>query len=395
MTEIITVTEARAAVHDNVSALPSTTLPLNDCLGAVLAVDVPAPMSLPPFDQSSMDGYAIRFSDRLKPLAITGESAAGSGHILTLGEGQAIRIFTGAPLPQKADTVVMQEKVVVNGGELVINDDTLILEANVRRAGAETKKGDLVLEKQSIITPVIMGFLAGLGITQLSVFPRPKVIIIATGNELQTAGYDLKPGQIYESNSVMLTAALQQLGISSINAVRVKDDLESLASVIEDALITADLILLTGGVSVGDHDHVLAAARLCGITQIFHKVRQKPGKPLFFGRRENKIVFGLPGNPSSVLTCFYQYVLPAIGVLTRRTLRLLAKKASLSHEFKKPEGLTQFVKARLQHEGVTILGAQESYRLSSFTQANCLVELPQEKSFFNKGEQVLLHLLPH
>ncbi|RYD70182.1 MAG: molybdopterin molybdenumtransferase MoeA, partial [Sphingobacteriales bacterium] len=244
-----------------------------------------------------------------------------------------------------------------------------------------------------ILTPAPLAFLAGIGIYEVTVFPMPKISIILTGNELQKPGRPLKFGQVYESNSYSLSAALKNEGITDIEILNAEDSLEKLTDVFEKALQASDVVLLTGGVSVGDYDFVLQASVACGVEQLFHKVKQKPGKPLFFGRQAQKIVFGLPGNPSSVLNCYYNYVVPAIKKLSGKAVHLKEIKAVLTHDYKKPSGLTHFLKGNYRDGKATPLAAQESYRLSSFAIANCLIELREAQESFNAGDVVNVILI--
>jgi molybdopterin molybdotransferase len=226
------------------------------------------------------------------------------------------------------------------------------------------------------------------------VFPPPAVTIIITGNELQNPGQPLAYGQVYDSNSFALTAALQQNGIRQIKVVTVPDVLDQLTDALQQALELSDLVLLTGGVSVGDYDFVLEAATRCGITTRFHKIKQRPGKPLFFGTEASKLVFGLPGNPSSVLTCFYMYVLPAIIAMSGKQYGLLEKQVPLSKSYRKAAGLTHFLKGYYDGNTVLPLGAQESYRMRSFAAANCLIEIEEQVTDCIEGTKVNIHLLP-
>jgi molybdopterin molybdotransferase len=370
---------------------------LTDASGLTLADSIFSQHDHPQFEQAAMDGYAFRFEDLKngKPIMIRGEAAAGSHEKIFLGSQQAIRIFTGAPVPEGADTVVMQEKVKEDGGQLYILDDTIQSGTNVRPAGSEIRKGDCALEASTLLTPAAIGFLAGLGNTGLPVISRPRISILVTGNELQRPGMPLEFGQVYESNASMLTAALNSLPVTISEPVWIKDERPALEEAIRNALVSSDLILITGGVSVGDHDHTTASLSACGIETIFHKVRQKPGKPLFFGRKDDCVVFGLPGNPSSVLTCFYLYVLPSIRkMLGRQKTALETIFLPMTTAFQKKPGLTHFLKGQYGDGEVRLLGAQESYRLSSFALANCLVELDEESTGVEKGQPVKLHLLP-
>ncbi len=181
----------------------------------------------------------------------------------------------------------------------------------------DIQQGALALHKDEYLTAGAIGFLTALGVTEVNVYKKPSISIIITGNELQQPGKDLQYGQVYEANSFMLKAALQQLHFNEVEVVHADDNLERLTSILNNALNKNDIILLCGGISVGDYDFVLQAATDCGVQQLFHKVKQRPGKPLYFGKKENKIVFGLPGNPSSVLTCFYEYVVEALAIMTR------------------------------------------------------------------------------
>lgn len=393
---MISVTEAKKIIKENTSLLRPLHLPLAKAAGKILAEDVYSSIDFPPFLQSSMDGYAFCFEDwqKNKKLIIDGVIEAGNPNRFELSNGKAIRIFTGAALPQGADTVVMQEKVSLENGQLLIEDDALQKGSNVRLKGADIKDGDLALAKETLLTPAAIAFLAGLGITAIKVIPDPRISIIVTGNELQKPGNKLEHGQIYESSSYSLTAALQQVTKEEVRIFYCSDDLDKLISTLQQALEDSDIVLLTGGVSVGDYDFVLRAAESCGVVKLFHKIKQRPGKPLFFGKKNEQLVFGLPGNPSSVLTCFYEYVLLAAELLTGRTLSLKSIHAPLTNAFTKKALLTHFLKGYYDGKEVTVLDAQESFRLSSFARANCLVITDENVHECNKGTIVEIHLLP-
>jgi molybdopterin molybdotransferase len=393
---LIPVAEAKKLIREHTKTLSPAWLPLQKAAGLISAADIFATIDIPSYPQSSMDGYAISFAgwQKNKTLVIEGESAAGTNESISLVPEKAIRIFTGAPVPAGADTVVMQEKTKTENGLLIIEDKNLETGLNVRPKGSEIKVGELALAKNSVLTPAAIGFLAGIGNTEVNVYPTPRISIIITGNELQEPGKPLGYGQVYESNSFALKPALQQLGIYNIYILRADDTLEVLSDKLNSALHQSDVVLLTGGASVGDYDFVLQAATDCGVETIFHKIKQKPGKPLFFGKKENKLVFGLPGNPASVITCFYEYVAPALAQLSNKTFSLQKLNVSLAKPFKKPAGLTHFLKGFYDGKTVTALHAQESYRLSSFAQANCLVQVNEEVTECKEGELVEIHLLP-
>jgi len=390
---MISVSEAREIIQKHIAALPPVQMKLQEAVGYQLAADIVAPLDIPAYPQSSMDGYAFSFADwqHNAVLQVNGEMAAGSNSKQKIDTKTAVRIFTGAAVPNGADTVVMQEKTSIVNGQLHIHDDQLKQGNNVRLQGSEIKTGELALSANTILTPAAIGFLAGMGITEVDVYPPPTIAIIITGNELQTPGQSLAYGQVYDANSFALTAVLKQVGVKQITIVQVPDLLDQLVNELQEAIIQSDIVLLTGGVSVGDYDFVVEAATKCGVTKRFHKIKQKPGKPLFFGTKESKLVFGLPGNPSSVLTCFYMYVLPVIANMIRGEKGLLVKEVPLAEAYQKPAGLTHFLKAFCDGYTVSPLGAQESYRMYSFARANCLIEIGEQVTDCEEGDLITIH----
>ena len=386
---MISVAEAKKIITENKLVLAAIPLPLRDALQMRLAEDIYSVADVPAFPQSSMDGYAFAYKDyqSKNKLLVNGQMQAGAKTPFSITTGQAVRIFTGAPLPDGADTVIMQEKTSIHNNELIIADEELQPGNSVRAKGSAIKAGDLALPKNSLLSPGAIGFLAGMGIDHVMVSAHPSVSIIITGDELQQPGNALSYGEVYESNSFALKAILQQLQITHIKIFSAADDLEELKIVLNKALDATDLVLLTGGVSVGDYDFVVAAAEACGIQQLFHKIKQRPGKPLYFGRTDNKRIFGLPGNPSSVLTCFYEYVLPSLQI------DLPVLHVPLAKSFQKSAGLTHFLKGWYNNKTVMPLDAQESYRMSSFAVANCLIKVNEETTVCNEGELAEIHLL--
>jgi molybdopterin molybdotransferase len=394
---MISVAAAKKIIRERVSALSPRRMAVAGTLGLVLAEDVFAATGIPGFPQSSMDGYAFAFDDWQagKKLPLSGMIAAGDSSHALLQPGTAVRIFTGAALPPGADTVVMQEKTSIDNDGLSIADDRLEKGMFVRPEGAEIKKGELALPERTLLTPAAIGFLASLGITEVLVYPRPVVSIVVTGDELQEPGKPLVYGQVYEANSFSLRAALQQSGIHTIQVFKVRDDLALLTETLKQAMLQADLVFLTGGISVGEFDFVLQASIDNGIEKLFHKIKQRPAKPLFFGKKEAVYVFGLPGNPASGLTSFYEYAFAAIGIMCgRRNHDLQMQMIPLKQPFRKPAGLTHFLKGWYDGKTVSVLDAQESYRLSSFAKANCLVQINEDITQCAAGELVEIHLLP-
>jgi molybdopterin molybdotransferase len=391
---MISVHEAKNIIRQNIGALPAVTVDLAGAVNCVLAEDVYSQIDFPPFNQSNVDGYAIAFQDAKESLLISDRIPAGHHEHMSLETGQAMRIFTGAPVPANADTVVMQENVVVLNDRLVVKDENLQPGLNFRPMGRDIRRGDLALKGSEYLSPAAIGFLAALGIARVRVYRRPAISMVITGNELQLPGKELLYGQVYEANSFMLKAALQLLHFGDIPVFYADDDLVRLTTTLESALSTSDVVLLCGGISVGDYDFVLQAATDCGVEKLFHKVKQRPGKPLYFGKKGDKIVFGLPGNPSSVLTCFYEYVAEALEIMMNNKTRMQNMKASLVNDVKKVPGLTSFLKGFVEDGAVTALNAQESYRLSSYAKANCLIQLDENETEYKKGTVVDVHLFP-
>jgi len=402
---MISTHEAKEIVSNSTNTLAPVKSLLDRAEGKVLAEDVYALADIPAFPQSSMDGYAFSFEGwkQYKELKIVGEIVAGTSKKISLDPGNAVRIFTGGAVPIGADTVVMQEKAKAHNEELIIEDETLQVGTSVRPRGSEIKAGALALEKESTLSPAAIGFLAGIGIAEVKVYPNPSISIIITGNELQQPGRRLEHGQVYESNSFALKAVLKQVQIEDVEVSYAIDNREIVTSALQEALQRSDVVLLTGGISAGDYDFVLQATQECGVEKLFHKVKQRPGKPLYFGMKTlandtggqaTKLVFGLPGNPSSVLTCFYQYVTPALEKLSRRKKILRTLRVPLSRSLQKTAGLTHFLKGSYDGETATPLDAQESYRLSSFAIANCLIQVDEEITSLKEGEMVDVYLLP-
>jgi molybdopterin molybdotransferase len=390
-------TEAIQAILNSLKPKGVVTISVEKSIGFVLANDVKAPMHSPAFDNSAMDGYAFRFSDweSINPLNISGTSSAGKPYSDRLKKLQAIRIYTGAAIPLGADTVVMQEKTNIHQNTLLITDLVLKKGGNIRLAGSEIRKGKIALEKGSILNPSACAFLASIGITQVKVHAKPSVAVIVTGNELVKNGKSLKPGQIHESNSVALQLALQMEGINNISVSHVRDNSEAMHRSFQKAVAKHDVIIFTGGISVGDYDFTEDVFAKNRVKKVFYKLKQKPGKPIYFGTTKGKAVFGLPGNPASVMTCFYLYVIPALRSLQNHPDKELPKiHMPLSHGFVRKPGMTAYLKAHTDLKSVQILEGQESYIMRSFAHANALVMLEPEKAEVKKGAIVETILLP-
>ncbi|UZT99237.1 molybdopterin molybdotransferase MoeA [Chryseobacterium fluminis] len=391
---MISVQEAQEIINQNIPERKQQILPLKKAFGYTTAEDIYSRYDIPNFSQSSMDGYAIRFEDKNLKLKIAGEMPAGSTEYFTLENGTACRIFTGAPLPDGADTVVMQEKVSVEDHEyLIIEDPDLEKGMHVRDAGSDAQEGSIAISSGNYLSAAAIGYLAGIGCTEVKVYAAPSVSLILTGNELVKPGENLDFGQVFESNSYQLESVLKQCGIETIESVLVKDDLSEVSKALHSAILKTDIVILVGGVSVGDYDYVIDATRKCGVKQRFHKIRQKPGKPFFFGTKEEKLVFGLPGNPSSALTCFYVYIAPLLSKIMMRPDITAKTSALTTSAYQKKSGLMHFLKATHLDGQVTPLHAQESYRLQSFAEANCLMILKENSEGCGKDEAVEVIIL--
>ncbi len=394
---MISVDEAKQYIHQHTQTDQTVVLDLYDACGYAVANDVFSPVDFPSFRQSAMDGYAFRFDDSDEDFVFFVEREIQAGDITDLSsidKGEAIRIFTGAKVPDETDTVVMQEDVLVNGKEIRITNIDLKKGSNIRPVASQTRKGDCILKKGTVITAGAAGLLAGVGLSTIEVYTRPRCLILNTGRELVKPGHELQKGQIYESNSYALVAALKQLHLDVCEIVWVDDDEQLTISAIQTALEKTDMLLITGGVSVGDYDFVDSALEKNGVTKIFHKVKQKPGKPLYFGTKGNKIIFGLPGNPGSVLTCFYEYVVHCLHLkMGFADNGLLTIRLPLLHDISKKAGLTHFLKGKIKSTGVEVLDHQESYKMNAFAEADCLIVVDEATTDIQKGELVNLHIL--
>lgn len=386
---MIEVNEAISIIAHNCHKLSVKKIKVGKSLGFVLAEAIYSPINMPPFRQSAMDGYVFSYSE-LTNLDVISTTQAGDFSNIKIEKNQAIRIFTGAYVPDSADTVVMQEHTITKDNIVEITKMPIRF-ANVRNQGEQIKENELVLEKNTLITPAAIGFLACLGITEIEVYAKPKVAIVVTGNELVKAEKKLPLGKIYESNSVMLEVALQQTGIDKIKIFRVKDNLTATKKVLKDSISDFDVVLVSGGISVGDYDFVKESLLSNGVKELFYKINQKPGKPLFFGKKENTIVFALPGNPASALTCFYVYVMPALKkMMGFEAIHLPKIKRKINTGFTNTSGKSLFLKAFYDDEKVTVLDSQSSAMLNTFAVANGLIHLPYDVVNVERGTEVIV-----
>lgn len=381
------------AIVQNTPTLESIAFPLKKATGRVLSEDVVSPIHMPPFNQSAMDGYAI--SDlRAQKHRVVGEQKAGDSNDYRLSAGEAVRIFTGALVPETALAVVKQEDVEVKDSELRIDPKIVEKRMNIRYCGEQIKAGETAVHKGKVLNAGAIGFLATLGVTEVHITRLPKVSIVVTGSELVKAGKKLKPGEIYESNSLMLKTALKGLNIAS-KIHRVVDSREKTIEVLKKVAERSDVVIVTGGISVGDYDFVYEALQHLQVKDVFYKVAQKPGKPLYFGTLGDKAIFGLPGNPAAALTCFYLYIFPALRKMQGdEFVELLKLNVPLKEAFHKKGTLSNHLKGKIEGGSVTVLPKQSSAMLGDFTDANCIVMFPEEDKQWMKGDLVKVLLLP-
>lgn len=392
---MITPKQARQNILNYAKSGESHFVPLKTATGFYLAEDVIAPHAHPLFDQSAMDGYAIRHEEanQYERLRVIGEIPAGATSFPTMGPGNALRIFTGALMPSEADTVVIQEHVRRDGPWLHI-EKLPDPGKNIRRKGEQIQKGSIALQAGTLIDSAAIGYLASIGIEEVAVFQTPAAGIITTGDEFLSPGEHPQPGKIFESNGQMLESLLQQAGYSSKRII-CEDSLPKLTDTISQYARQFPVLFVTGGVSVGDYDYTLQALEAAGFEIIFHKINQKPGKPLLFAVRGECMAFGMPGNPRSVLSCYHHYALPALKKIAGATYPLSpALRLPLTEPIENKSGKSLFLYATLSENGVTPTKSQGSHMLQSCVNAHAMIELEPEKSQFAAGDLVLVHLLP-
>ncbi|GMQ27822.1 molybdopterin molybdotransferase MoeA [Algoriphagus confluentis] len=386
---MISVSEAKSILQKLNLPNRAVSLPISLAIGHFLAQSLSSKIDVPSFDNSAMDGYAFAWEEGIDRLEVMGEAAAGSSDLPKIEKGQAVRIFTGAPLPAGADSVIMQEKVKRVGDFIQFKPEDATQGNHVRYRGTQCRQGEVVAEAGAKITPGLVSLLASVGVNEVLVSLAPKVAIIITGNEIQELGKPLEPGQIYNANGPALESWLKNLGISEIQQIKVQDQKEAVVEALSQTLEEYDLVIFTGGISVGDYDFVKIAVEENGVRQLFYKLKQRPGKPLYAGEKEGKIVFALPGNPGSVLSCFLQYVKPVIQSWKRDPEAWnYFKNLPLSQDFEKKIPLTQFLKARIQNGKVQVLQGQESFNLIAFGLADGFVEILEESSYVEAGRLV-------
>ncbi|MDF1535111.1 MAG: molybdopterin molybdotransferase MoeA [bacterium] len=401
---MIRVAEARSIVLDNVIPLGSEVVGLDECLFRVLAQPVTARRHVPPRDNSAMDGFALTAAatgaateQNPAALPIVRTIRAGDRAGDPVGEEQVVRIMTGAPVPEGIDTVVPVEQTRVEAETLYLTVP-LKAGANIRRAGEDIREGEEMFLARRPLRPADLGLVASQGIAQLRVFRRPEVAILATGDEVVSLGEVPHEAQIYSSNTHALTALVRECGAVPRQLGIAKDDPDHLAVMIEEGL-QSDVLVTTGGVSMGDYDYLKDVFREVGVEVLFWKVAQKPGKPMTFGVRRGKPVFALPGNPVSATLSFELYVRPALRKMMGHT-RLFRPtvRAVLEQDVKKKPGRRNFIRGVVERKEDGILyahttGKQGSGILRSMSAANGIIILPEDAEGAKAGERVEVYLI--
>jgi len=393
----MSVAQARQFIKQFLSPVIETeTLPVMQSLGRVLATDIVSPSNVPNHNNSAMDGFAFKYSDHIKTLTVIGTAFAGKAFAGNVGAGECVKIMTGAVIPKGADTVVMQERIAIKSDRITLLEDPK-LGANVRLAGEDLKLGQTVLAKGHIMRPADLGLVASLGICEVSIYRPLKVAFFSTGDELISVGKPLETGQVYDSNRYTLFGMLSRLGvvISDLGVVPDKPDL--LETTLLKAASENDVVITSGGVSVGEADFMKALLAKHGQV-LFWKINMKPGRPLAYGKVGASHYFGLPGNPVSAMVTFYQFVREALLTLQGATPKPLPMfKVECTESIKKATGRTEFQRGVLFDDvgvwKVKPMPNQGSGVLSSMSAANCFIVLDETVGNCAAGEMVNVQIL--
>jgi molybdopterin molybdotransferase len=375
---MMTENEARARILAEVEQLPARTVALGEAQDRFAAEDLFARVPLPAFDNSAMDGYAVvaRSSGAGKHLRVIGEQPAGIDRALRVAEGEAVRIFTGAPIPAGADAIVMQEETTRDGDYVTLKTAAEPGEF-IRRRGCDLAEGQRILERGQKIRPALAGLLASQGVAEISVGGVVKAAVLSTGDETIKAGKELQPGQIYESNSVLLAGLLRKTGAEVARIGHARDERKELSMALQNA-VNEDVLIISGGVSVGEHDLVQAAIREAGGRIDIWRVAIKPGKPFLFGQIGKCKVFGLPGNPVSAFVTYLRLVRPAILKMMGASAaeqELPRVRACLTSDLTNEDDRVYYIRGRYADGAFNAVGRQESHALFGLSRGNALARV--------------------
>ncbi len=393
--KLIEYPEAERLVLESTPLLPVEEKPLGEALGLALARDLTATTDSPPFDNSAVDGYALRSADAEvgRVFRVVDEAPAGRPAKRSVGEGEAIKIFTGGVIPEGADAVVMVENTSGWGEEFELKKSPTP-GTNIRDAGEDTRKGDIILGAGTEVGAPEIALAATQGYGVLPVYRRPRVVVLSTGTELvEPDTRDLQPGEIFDSNSYAVVAAASEAGAEARRLYAASDDAQTLRTAIEEALLSADVVVTSGGVSVGEKDLVKSTMLALGVEQVFWGVKFKPGKPLFYGTRDETRLFGLPGNPVSAMVCFDLFVRPALmrmmGREDKRRPRILVYfERDIVNKFGRLHAMRVSLKRTQRGWLAESVGAQGSGLVSSLTKADALALIGPASEGIPAGEPI-------
>jgi molybdopterin molybdotransferase len=378
---MISVQEALSIIIENIPQGKTELLPLNEAHGRVLADQLIAPEASPRFTNSAMDGFAVRWDDVKKTdsvhgvsLRVIGESHAGIPFAGDVLPGTAVKINTGAILPDGSDTVIPVEETESSGGTVTVRT-VKKRQQHVRFQGEEFAEGEILLDRATALNPARIALLAAVGISKVNVYRRPRVAVIVTGTEVQPYDSDIESYQIRDSNGVMLKTAIQQSGGEVAGLIKVEDNLAKTEQAIVQAQEGSDMILCSGGGSVGEHDHVKDAAANAGFVELFWRVRQKPGKPLYFARKDDTLFFGLPGNPVAAIMGYVYYIQPVLQGLQGRPHQQRVVRANLLHDVTNTGKRSNFFRVQIEQDEngkffASVLPKQGSHMLRSMALAD-------------------------
>ncbi len=402
MLKDISVKEALNIILEHSHTTSTEKVFLNESLNRVIAEDIVAPYNIPYFDNSAMDGYAIKSEDTQNAtknnpvkIKIINEIPAGKLDEITLKSGEAVKIMTGGIIPTGANAVARVE-ITKQEKDFVYIFEEVKKEKDLRKSGEDVKQGSLTIKKDTLITPAVMGMLAALGKAYIKVYRKPAVSVIVTGDEILDIDEPYIPGKIRNSNGFTLLGLLKQFNITPFITEIVKDKKDAILEIIKSCL-NSDIILSTGGVSMGDYDFIKDIVPELGFEPIFWRVRVKPGKPLFFAKKDKILYFGIPGNPVSTMSTFYNFILPCIKKMNNMlNLDLFTLKATLKENIKRKDLRSEFLRGILTKENdkfyVKTTGSQGSGILSSMIKGNCFIYIEEGLDDIKKGSSVTVKL---